>query len=152
MARILQPATRYVHSLDVLDYGWPDTKIGDFLSPDVVFPKYDWVIANPPYRHAEAFIQRAWGISEVGCAFFLRLMFLESAGRYRRLFRPRPPTSIHVFTERVPIQRGRLDRKAGSMLPYAWFIWRHGSGVAPSPRLCWIPPCRSALELEGDYK
>ena len=41
-------------------------------------------------------------------------MFIESVGRYDRLFQKHPPAKFAQFTERVPMVKGRLDlRLAG---------------------------------------
>jgi hypothetical protein len=54
------------------------------------------------------------------------------------------------FVERVPMVKGRLDRKATTATGYAWFVWEHGH--AKSAQLVWIPPCRKLLEKHADYK
>ena len=79
-----------------------------------------------------------------------RTVFLESAGRYRNLFEHTPPTKFAQFTERVPMLRGRLDRKATTATGYAWLVWELDA-AGTVPRLMWIPPCRRQLERDGDY-
>ena len=78
-----------------------------------------------------------------------RTVFIESIGRYERLFSKEPPTKVAQFTERVPMVKGRLDRKASTATGYAWMVWEKG-GSRPT-ELVWIPPCRKSLEREGDY-
>ena len=78
-----------------------------------------------------------------------RTVFIESVGRYRRIFSINPPTKVAQFTERVPMVKGRLDRKASTATGYAWIVWEKG-GSLPT-ELVWIPPCRKSLEREGDY-
>lgn len=112
--------------------------------------KTDWTITNPPFRLAEQFIERALERSMVGVAVILRSAFIESIGRYERLFRDRPPTNVLQFSERVPMVKGRLDCEAASATAYAWLVWRHSSTSA-STRLHWIAPCRKRLEQAADY-
>jgi hypothetical protein len=41
-----------------------------------------------------------------------RTVFIESKGRYERLFKDTRPSQVAQFVERVPMVEGRLDRKA----------------------------------------
>ena len=77
-----------VHSSDVFDYGFGS--ISDFLKAKPVVP-YDWVITNPPFRLAEDFIDRSLKIARHGVAMLVRTVFIESVGRYERLFKTRAP-------------------------------------------------------------
>jgi hypothetical protein len=101
-----------------------------------------------PFRLAEQFIERALELSEVGVAVILRSAFLESVGRYERLFRHRPPSDVLQFVERVPMVKGRVDEDAASATAYAWLVWRKGK---VGTELHWIPPCRKRLERATDY-
>ena len=105
-----------VHSSDVFDYGFGS--ISDFLKVKPVVP-YDWVIANPPFRLAEDFIDRSLKIARHGVAMLVRTVFIESVGRYERLFKTRAPAIFAQFTERVPMVKGRIDRKASTATGYA---------------------------------
>jgi hypothetical protein len=70
-------------------------------------------------------------------------------GRYERLFKTRPPAIFAQFTERVPMVKGRIDKKASTATGYAWIVWK--KQPSKGTRLVWIPACRKALEREGDY-
>lgn len=41
-----------------------------------------------------------------------------------------------------------LDRTASTATSYAWIVWAHGH---TDPRMRWIPPCRKALDRDGDW-
>jgi hypothetical protein len=135
-----------VHSSDIFDYGFGS--VSDFLKAKPVAP-YDWVITNPPFRLAEDFIERSLKIARHGVAMLARTVFIESVGRYERLFKLRPPSIVAQFTERVPMVKGRLDRKASTATGYAWIVWK--KPTTKGTRLVWIPACRKTLEREGDY-
>ena len=79
-----------------------------------------------------------------------RTVFLESVGRFGRLFNITPPSKVAQFTERVPMVKGRLDKKASTATGYAWFVWENGN-IGPT-QLLWIPPCRRDLERDDDYE
>ena len=148
MCRPLAEYFGHVHQSDIYDYG--GNTADDFLSPGVyIFPP-DWIITNPPFRLAEQFIHKALENAKIGVAMLCRSQFDESVGRYERLFRDNPPTIEAVFVERVPMVRGRLDRKATTATSYSWFVWQ--KRMPAQCRKMWIPPCRKQLEREDDYK
>ena len=134
---------------DIHDYGIPGTQVEDFLWPSVQHVA-DWIVTNPPFRLAHAFIERAFPMARQGCAFLVRTSFLEGVSRYKALWSHRPPTYIAQFAERVPMVRGRCDGEASTATSYCWLVWTHLAGAAP-PRFLWIPPCRRSLEKPGDY-
>ena len=147
MSETLKEYVLKVHSSDIFNYGYGG--VADFLHEDYTV-KSDWLITNPPFKHAEEFIQKGLTLADVGVAVLVRTVFIESVGRYKRLFSKRPPSLIAQFSERVPIVKGRLDRTVSSATGYAWLIWNKKS--QKSSRVVWIPPCRSVLELDSDYK
>jgi hypothetical protein len=77
--------------------------------------------------------------------------FIESIGRYREIFHSTPPSRFAQFTERVPMVKGRLDKKASTATGYARLVWDVGRNRKISPQLMWTPPCRKLLERDGDY-
>lgn len=147
MARPLAEYFREVDCSDAYDYGYAPRR--DFLTHPFETNSVDWVITNPPFRLAEEFVLRALNIVRYGVAILARTVFLESAGRYARIFHDKPPTKFAQFVERVPMVKGRLDGTASTATGYAWFVWERGTGG--SPRLMWVPPCRKSLERETDY-
>lgn len=147
MARPLAEFFGGVEAADAHHYGFAPVR--DFLTFPYEAKSHDWVITNPPFRLAEDFVQRALMVARDGVAILARTVFLESVGRYQSIFRDQPPSVFAQFTERVPMVKGMVDAKASTATGYAWFVWRHGDRAAP--RLAWVPPCRRALERDGDY-
>jgi hypothetical protein len=70
----------------------------DVLSTDL---QADWYVGNPPFRDAERHLRHALSRSRIGCAFLLRLAFLESRKRYQ--FWSGPPCERGVCAEHPPI-------------------------------------------------
>jgi hypothetical protein len=142
-----------VIATDIADYGAQD-EICDFTEDrwKPILP-VDWIITNPPFARAEAFIERALRLAYVGVAMLVRTSFLEGAGRHDRVFRPgaTPPSEILQFAERVPMVKGRLDRHASSATSYCWLVWWTHDDLEPRTRFRWIAPCRRELERDGDY-
>lgn len=148
MSRPLLEQFRCVDSSDLIDYGFGEVR--NFLTHPYLAGSHDWVITNPPFKLAQEFIERAMSVANDGVAILARTVFLESVGRYDALFRRNPPTYFAQFTERVPMVKGRVDRKASTATGYAWFVWRKDQAKTGS-ELVWIPPCRRQLEKDGDY-
>lgn len=156
MVRPLRESFADVYASDCHDYGWGH-EIDDFLSSSdrrFLFPtdrRADWIITNPPFRLAERFALAALDRVVCGVALLVRLAFLESKGRHERLFMPRPPLCVLVFTERVTMLKGQLDPKGSGATAYCWLVWEARQRSSMLPKLGWIPPCRCELERPGDY-
>lgn len=147
MARPLAEYAEMVFASDVHDYG--GNAVHDFLQPyrpPGAAGRPDWIVTNPPFRLGEQFALHALQWAKEGVALLVRTAFLESVGRYDRLFRHRPPSIVAQFTERVPMFKGRLDAKGSTATAYCWVVWRSGP-----TQFLWIPPCRAQLERPGDY-
>jgi hypothetical protein len=144
MVRPLLEYFKSVDAFDIHDYG-AGFQAMDYLASqgDTV----DWTITNPPFRLAEQFIERAKRDSH-NIAMLVRTAFLESVGRYERLFQYEPPSWVLQFTERVVMHKGVLTQTGSTATAYCWVIWDNfGDGT----RFGWIPPCRKRLERDSDY-
>ena len=146
MAKPLSEYFFRVESRDIANYGFG--KQEDYLESSK-FEKWDWIITNPPFKLAEEFIKHSLEKAKIGTAFLVRTAFIESIGRYRRLFSEYPPNVFAQFVERVPMLKGRLDPNASTATGYCWLVWYIGD--SSQPRLEWIPPCRKKLEYPSDY-
>lgn len=150
MASPLGEYFKDVFASDVHDYGYGQHH--DFLQPYLPFGiggGSDWIITNPPFRIAQQFTERALSVARVGAAMLVRTAFLEGCSRFE-FFHRRPPAIVAQFAERVPMVKGRLDRKASTATSYCWLVWKVWSDSAP--RMIWIPPCRKQLERDSDYQ
>lgn len=146
MFRPLDEYFAYVEGFDVHDYG-AGFPVADYLFP-ADLDKVDWTITNPPFKLAEQFINRALTTSSAGVAMIVRAAFLESVGRYDRLYSQTPPAYVLQFTERVVMHKGKVTADGSTATAYAWLVWLPGEN---DTRLRWIAPCRKRLEREGDY-
>ncbi len=147
MARTLAEYFGRVQASDVHPYGFGDVVDFTLGTPEV--GQFGWVVTNPPFRLSEVFFHRAMSSARLGVAFLTRTVFVEGVGRHARMFAPHPPSKVAVFTERVPMVRGRLDGKASTATSYSWIIWQ--KTCAGPTELAWIPPCRKRLERADDY-
>ena len=148
MAKPLKEYFSHVRSTDIKDYGYGDGVLNFLTEPCA---GADWVITNPPFKHAESFIHRGLDVAWSGVAVLVRTSFLESIGRHARLFSLRPPTTIAIFSERVPMVKERLNKDASSATSYSWLVWDFSRVSGCAPHFRWIPPCRKQLERDSDY-
>ena len=148
MAKVLKEYFAIVEACDVHNYGYG--KRQNFLDSTYSNDTFEWVITNPPFRLAEEFVFKSLEIASQGVAMLTRTVFLESIGRYERLFSKKPPSIFAQFSERVPMVKGRLDAKASTATGYAWIVWNKEPNIVPGLR--WITPCRKSLERMGDYE
>ncbi|HEX2448271.1 MAG TPA: SAM-dependent methyltransferase [Methyloceanibacter sp.] len=147
MAKVLSEYFGEVRCSDLHPYGYGEVR--DYLATAFETNSCDWVITNPPFRLGEQFVLRSLKVARRGVAILARTVFIESVGRYENVFRRIPPTKFAQFTERVPMVKGRLDKKASTATGYCWLVWQKNKRSAP--RLMWVPPCRKSLERPGDY-
>lgn len=149
MAETMAEYFKRVFASDIADYGYGE---GDrnFLTMEPTPHFFDWIITNPPFNDSTEFVLKALARAGTGVAMFVRLTWLESVGRYEKIFRDRPPTCVAIFTERVPLHKGRWEEDGATMTAYVWLVWIKGA----EPRApFWIPPgCREALTNPDDAK
>lgn len=171
MARPLAECFASVRASDVQAYG-PIPAGGaaghdllDFAMLGAFEPPVDWVITNPPFRLAEAFIATGLKVARRGVAMLVRSAFLEAEVR-GPLWRETPPDFVLQFQGRVVMLKDRLVRrgsvdpfadvpgtKASSATAYCWLVWLGGEvgGFVADTRLRWIDRCMERLERAGDY-
>ena len=131
-----------VKSSDLIDRGYKDTEIIDFLKVSKADMKNDFprdIITNPPYKYAKEFVKHALDISmdSTKIAMFLKVQFLEGKAR-RKLFDEHPPKIIYVASSRLLCAKNgefeKMRQGGGSAVAYAWFVWEKGFKGAPIVR------------------
>lgn len=126
---------------DLIDRGYPNTIIGDFVKSNIEIEKVDWIITNPPYNLAKEFIDKSLSLSNKGVAMFLKIQFLEGQAR-KDWFKTTPLKYIYVFSKRQnPWRDGeslnpKTGKKWGSTMCFAWFVWEYNYNGEPTIR--WI--------------
>lgn len=141
-----------VRATDIADRGG-GYGIGDFLdhSADDLEP-VDWVLTNPPFKDAEAFIRLGMRRAQRGVAMLCRLAFVETMERHRLFTQDHPLTAMAVFCERPAMIKGRWDPDASTATAYAWFVFLKTAPVPFRPALTWIAPgTRKRLTRASDF-
>ena len=131
MSAVLEETFAPVIATDIFDYtggrqeAWPVGwfRAQDFLDESAGTPIVDWVITNPPFSIAQAFLLRALGIAQHGIAMLMRTQWFESEERFEQVFRLHPPTIVAQFAERVAMCEGGWDPQCSTATAYAWFVW-----------------------------
>lgn len=111
-------------------YGIPSV---DFIAHPAPGLPVDWIITNPPFKVAEAFIRKSLSIAP-NVAMLLKSQYWHAATRLG-LFNDHPPSEIMPLTWRPAF----LERERGSnpLMDVIWSVWRAGSGETryhPLPR------------------
>lgn len=138
IAKVLKSYGYKVQGMDIVDRGYKETIIKDFLSSTKDDLKFSPdIITNPPYSKAAEFVKHALDISmdSTKVAMLLKIQFLESKKRYE-LFKKYPPKRIYVFVSRINCGKNGVFGKESSAVCYAWFIWEKGYGGLP--KIDWI--------------
>lgn len=142
-----------LRGLDLVDRGCEiegvEVEIIDFFKLDVEEEigergYYDNIVTNPPYKHAQAFIEKSLELVREGgkVAMFLKIQFLEGVERYK-FYQDTPPKEVYVFASRQsPMRDGRsCDEKGkpwGSTMCFGWFVWE--KGYKGSTEVKWLKP------------
>ena len=131
---------RVITGLDLVDRGYPNTIVQDFLTWETD-RKFEGIITNPPFSLAQEFIEKGMELltDDGQMAMFLKIQFLEGAKR-KEFFEKYPPKYIYVFRNRMATWNNgnEVDPNTGkrwaTTMCHAWFIWEKGSKTEPVVR------------------
>lgn len=129
MSDVLKQNGYAVYSTDLVDRGYEDTIVLDFLKFNTL-NNLD-IITNPPYKYAKEFVEHALDISNYGVkvAMFLKLTFLEGKAR-KKLFEKYPPKAVYVSSSRLQCAKNgdfeKYGKGVGTAVAYAWYVWEKG--------------------------
>lgn len=139
LSEVLKTKGYEVFSSDIVDRGYTETKIIDFLEYSEM---NSWdIITNPPYKYAKQFVEHALDISIDGTkiAMFLKLMFLESKSR-KELFEKYPFKTLYVSSARLQCAKNgdfeKYGKGVGTAVAYGWYVWI--KGFQGKPTIEWI--------------
>lgn len=123
---------------DIKDYGFPETFLHDFLKFTIPSESQSFIITNPPYDKAEAFIRHALFLTERGKGLVAMLLRNEydSAQSRRDLFADHSAFARkYVLTKRP---KWFEDVKTAPRHNFSWFVWCWHNDRRP-PQLRYLP-------------
>lgn len=140
IAEVLKSHGYKVFCSDIIDRGYPDTIVFDFLHNQIIENHMDMdIITNPPYKYSQEFVEKAlqYISDKHKIAMFLKLTFLEGKKR-KKLFKNNPPARIYVSSSRLNcVKNGDFSTAIpSSAVAYAWFVWE--KGFKGKPTISWI--------------
>lgn len=158
IAGVLKEHEYKVKCSDIIDRGYPRTRIVNFLELEIEKETDCDIITNPPYKYAKEFVEKSLQFVKMGnkVAMLLKLTFLEGQGR-KPMFLKNPPKYVYVFSARTlcakngefmtncvnkdgePIKNkdGTIkQKKLSNAVAYAWFVWE--KGFKGEPIIRWI--------------
>ena len=139
----LEPACGMGHISDVLKKNFPHAEVASFDLIDRGYGiggvdyltknfgrKFDVVITNPPFKHAQEFIEKGLQDSKKSVIMFAKIQFLETVKR-AELFKNTHLKYVYVHSKRVsPMRGGKPLNEEGkpwsSAMCFCWFVWEHG--------------------------
>ena len=133
MSKVLEDAGYMVYSSDLIDYGYKDADIGNFLAYTTL--EEPNIVTNPPFILAQEFAEHAFGLGADKVALLCKLAFLEGQKRATWL-ETTPLKKVHVFKKRLTLYRNGVKMKNSGMIAFAWFVWEKNWNLAP--RVGWI--------------
>lgn len=114
-----------VLSTDLVDRGYGAGGV-DFLALDDDKTFDGAIVTNPPFSHAQRFIEKA--LNKVGddglVCMFLRTLFLEGKAR-KAFFTQNPPKYVLVSSARIMCSKPSCQGKSSAM-SFSWFVWQKG--------------------------
>lgn len=116
-----------VTGYDIVDRGYPNTIIRDYLTVDKL-PDGCMVIENPPFKRNIEFIKHSLSLIKKGqyICTFQKIQFLESQER-KLFFEETPPKYVFVFSKRVKTYiNGDMSDKQSSAMCFCWFVFEKG--------------------------
>lgn len=137
---IAYPFSKKGHTImafDIVDRGFPNTNVFDWLK--VSRPNVDnlAVVANFPYKDIQKHTEHSLSILKDGeyLISLAKIQFLEGKAR-REMFDKFPPKYVLVFSERIKCLANGVDNGSSSAICFCWYIFEKGyNGM---PMIDWI--------------
>lgn len=130
---VLEHTGHTVVSTDLVDRGYPGTKVLNFLDARRLLAPN--IVTNPPFNLVSEFIVKAYHLNALKVAMFLKLTALEGMER-SKVLEATPLRSVYVFRNRVSTTRNNSKGESTGMMAFAWFVWE--LGYTGKPQIEWL--------------
>ena len=122
---------------DIIDRGFPNTNIFDWLT--VSRPDIDnlAIVANFPYNKIQEHTEHSLSILKDGeyLIELAKIQFLEGKAR-REMFNKNPPKYVLVFSERIKCLANGENTGGSSAICFCWYIFQ--KGFKGMPQVDWL--------------
>lgn len=124
-------------AFDIIDRGFPNTIVQDWLTVKELPNEQKFIIGNPPYKYALEHIAHGIDLLNDGeySIQLLKIQFLEGQKR-KSFFMKNPPKFVFVFSERQNCYKNNIDLGTSSAICYCWYVWQKGFNGYPT--IDWI--------------
>lgn len=120
---------------------YPGAIVLDFLAQGEWPDRVDNIVSNPPFKHAQRFVEIALSITDGKVAMMLPAAWVQGDKRSRWL-ETTPLARIYFLAPRPSMPPGEVIAagvKAGNgTTDYAWFIWDHAKDPESTPEIKWL--------------
>lgn len=122
---------------DIIDRGFPNTNIADWLT--VSRPEIDnlAIVANFPYNKIQEHTEHSLSVLKDGeyLIELAKIQFLEGKAR-RKMFNKNPPKYVLVFSERIKCLANGENVGGSSAICFCWYIFQ--KGFKGMPQVDWL--------------
>lgn len=130
IVKAAQAAGYLAHGHDIVDRGFPDTAVVDFLAADdTVYPN---IVCNPPFEIFKEFAVHALKV----CAGKVAMIWLVRTLPAARWLADTPLARILLLTPRPSMPPGHViargEKPGGGKQDFCWLIWDRNHSGAPS--------------------
>ena len=140
IGNIAKPLIENGHKLycfDIVDRGFPNTNVVDWLSVKTSPEEEIAIIANFPFKKIQEHTEHSLSLLNKGeyLISLAKIQFLETKSR-KELFIKEPPKYVLVFSERIKCLANGEDDKTSSAICFCWYIFE--KGFKGLPQIDWI--------------
>jgi hypothetical protein len=126
-----------IMAFDIIDRGFPNTNVLDWLTvsrPDI---NELAIVANFPYNKIQEHTEHSLSLLKDGeyLIELAKIQFLEGKAR-RKMFKENPPKYVLVFSERIKCLANGKDSGGSSAICFCWYVFQ--KGFKGMPQVDWL--------------
>lgn len=122
---------------DIIDRGFPNTNVADWLTVSRPYIDNLAIVANFPYNKIQDHTEHSLSILKDGeyLIELAKIQFLEGKAR-REMFNKNPPKYVLVFSERIKCLANGENTGGSSAICFCWYIFQ--KGFKGMPQVDWL--------------
>lgn len=137
IASVLMSLGHNVCGFDIVDRGFPNTMVCDWLSVYSLPSEEVAIVANFPYKVIQQHTEHSMNLLRDGeyLIQLAKIQFLEGKAR-RNMFEQFPPKYVLVFSQRIKCLANGKDTIGSSAICFCWYIFQ--KGFKGLPQIDWL--------------